>query len=347
MKALKQIGWFAALIPALWACENYEMPPVIPQTGSALSDPTEGSLLVLNGDEPEALIPFSVTAADFGMQGEVTYSLQMDVVGASFANSVELGSSKTNLIEIQTEKLNDALIAKGLPLEVASNVEFRVKATIVQPLSPIYGKTVTLSVTPYDAFVAFPLMYVPGDYQSWNPGNLNTTLKSVGYNSTYTGFIHILSGSGEFKFNEEPDWVDGKNYGDTGADGTLDSQADASNIKVTKFGTYEMTVDLATKTYTLSEPKLWGIIGNATAGGWDAETPMNFNKDLNILTITTDLAVGEMKFRANQSWDYNFGPKDGAMIKDGDNIPVAEAGNYTITLNFNIPGEVSYTLTKN
>lgn len=84
MKALKQIGWFAALIPVLWACENYEIPPVIPQTGSASSDPKEGSLLVLNGDEPEALIPFSVTAAYFG----ITYSLQMHVVEVSFANSV-------------------------------------------------------------------------------------------------------------------------------------------------------------------------------------------------------------------------------------------------------------------
>ena len=57
--------------------------------------------------------------------------------------------------------------------------------------------------------------------------------------------------------------------------------------------------------------------------------------------------MGEFKFRANQSWDYNLGPKDGALIKDGDNIAVGEAGSYTITLDFNIPGEVSYTMTKN
>jgi hypothetical protein len=214
-------------------------------------------------------------------------------------------------------------------------------------MAPIYGETLTLSVTPYSTFVPYPLMYVPGDYQGWNPGNLNTTLKSVGYNTTFTGFVHILSGSGEFKFNEEPDWVDGKNYGDTGADGKLDSEADAANIKVSKFGTYEMTVDLSSKTYTISDPKLWGIIGDATAGGWDAETPMNFNRDLNVLTLTADLKAGSFKFRANMSWDYNYGPKDGVLIKDGDNIAISEAGNYTITLNFNVPGEVSYTLTKN
>lgn len=347
MKTLRQIGWVAILIPMLWACDNYEMPPIIPQTGSALSDPAQGSSLVLNGDDPESMISFTVTPADFGMQGEVTYYLEMDAAGANFANAVELGFSKTNVIEVKTEKINDELVAKGLPLETASNVEFRVKSTITQPLSPIYGETVTLSVTPYDAFVEFPLLYVPGDYQSWNPGNLNTTLKSVAFNKTFTGFVHILSGSGEFKFTEEPDWVDGKNYGDTGADGKLDNESDAANIKVTKFGTYEVTVDLAAKTYTMSEPKLWGIIGDATSGGWDKETPMNFNKDLNVLTITADLKVGGMKFRANQSWDYNLGPKDGALVKDGDNISIAEAGNYTITLDFKVPGEISYTMTKN
>ena len=347
MKTLRQIAWGLAIFPLLLACEKYEAPPIISQTGSFLTDPSNGSSLVLNVDDPEELISFSVSPADFGMQGEVTYYLEMDLPGAGFMDAVELGFSKTSVIEVQTEKLNDELIAKGLPLGAASEVEFRVKSTIVQPLKPIYGETVSLMVTPYDTFVAFPLMYVPGDYQGWNPGNLNTTLKSVGFNKTFTGFVHILGGSGEFKFTEEPDWVDGKNYGDTGADGKLDAESDATNIKVTKFGTFEVTVDLAAKTYTLSDPKLWGIIGDATDGGWDKETPMNFNKDLNVLTITTDLKAGEMKFRANQSWDFNLGAKDGVLIKDGDNIPVGEAGNYTVTLNFNVPGEVTYTLTKN
>lgn len=347
MKTIQKIAWFAALVPVLFACDNYEMPPIIDQTGAALLDPAAGSSLVLNGDDPEALISFSVTAADFGMQGEVTYYLEMDIAGANFANAKELGFSKSNIIEVSTEKLNDELVAKGLPLEVASDVEFRVKATITQPLSPIYGETTTLSVTPYDSFVEFPLLYVPGDYQGWNPGNLNTTLKSLNFNKTFTGFVHVLGGSGEFKFTEEPDWVDGKNYGDTGADGKLDNQSDASNIKVTKFGTYEVTVDLESKTYTMSDPKLWGIIGDATEKGWDSETAMNFNKDLNVLTITTDLKVGEMKFRANQSWDFNLGPKDGVLVNGGDNIKIEAAGNYTITLDFKKPGEVSYTMTKN
>lgn len=347
MKLIQKIGWIAGLIPVLIACETYEMPPVIEQTGATLSSPAPGSALVLNVTKPDEMIAFTVTAADFGMPGEVTYSLEMDLVGANFANAKELGTTKSNIIEVKSSKLNDDLISKNLPVAVASDVEFRVKASINQPLQPIFGETSKLKVTPYKVFVEYPLLYVPGDYQGWNPGNLNTTLKSVNYNKTFTGFIHILGGSGEFKFNEEPNWVDGKNFGDNGADGKLDNQADAQNIKVTKFGTYEVTVDMAAKTYSMSEPKLWGIIGDATPKGWDDETPMNFNKDLNVLTITTDLKAGKFKFRANKNWDINFGGADGKLTVNGADIPVAEAGKYTITLDFKNPGAVSYTLVKN
>jgi hypothetical protein len=346
MKLTQKIGWIAALIPTLFACDNYEMPPVIQQTGAALSSPAVGSALVLNGNKPDDLIAFTVTAADFGIQGDVTYALEMDLVGANFANAKQLGTSMSNIIEVKTSQLNDDLIGKGLPVAVGSDVEFRVKASINQPLKPIFGEISKLKVTPYKVFVEYPLLYVPGDYQGWNPGNLNTTLKSVNYNKTFTGFIHILGGSGEFKFNEEPNWVDGKNFGDNGADGKLDNQADAQNIKVTKFGTYEVTVDMAAKTYTMSEAKLWGIIGDSTPKGWDDETPMNFNKDLNVLTITTDLKAGKFKFRANKNWDFNYGGSNGKLTVNGADITVADAGKYTITLNFKTPGEVSYTIVK-
>ncbi|MHA7128248.1 SusF/SusE family outer membrane protein [Algoriphagus namhaensis] len=347
MKVMNKIGWGLALIPMILACEAYEAPPIIPQTGSTVVSPSNGSPLVLSIENAEQTIPFEVTMADFAMEGNVTYSLEMDLPGAGFANPVELGSSATTTIDVMTEELNDELIGKGLAFETASDVAFRVKASTDAGLRPIFGDVIILSVTPYNADVDFPVLYVPGDYQGWNPGNEMTVLKSVNFDKKFTGFVHILGGSGEFKFTEENAWVDGKNYGDNGADGSLENASDASNIKVTKFGTYEVNVDMNTKTYTLSTPLLWGIIGDATAGGWDSETPMNFDKDNNVLTIKTDLKAGAFKFRANQNWDFNYGGSNGELEAGGDNIPVAEAGNYTITLNFNMPGEVTYTMTKN
>ncbi|MGM0945700.1 MAG: SusE domain-containing protein [Bacteroidota bacterium] len=346
MKVTRKLVWLAALVPAIWACENYEMPPVVPQTGASLSSPTNGTALVLTNEGAEDLIEFQVTAADFGMQGTVTYALEMDLAGANFSDPVELGSSPSNIIEVVAQEINEELISKGASPDVASEVEFRVKSSINQPLSPIYGDVVTLSVTPFSTLVEYPVLYLPGDYQGWNPGNEATTLKSVNFDDTYEGFVHILpGGTGEFKVSETNEWVDGRNYGDNDADGDLD--ADGANIKVTEFGTFFMTVDLAAKTYSLSDPLYWGIIGDATPGGWDSETKLQFDRDQNVLTITEDLTAGEMKFRANQDWAFNYGGANGELTADGANIAVEEDGNYTIILNFTEPGAVSYTITKN
>lgn len=346
MKVLRQIGWVAALIPAILACDNYEMPPIIPQSGSELSGIAPGtSIVLLKEGAAENNLDFTVTAADFGTQGTVKYQLQMDLPGEDFAGAVNLGAeSESNIVTVNVEEFNDALLAKGLPFGEASNVEFRVRASINLPLSPIFGEPTTLSVTPYDATLAFPLMYVPGDYQGWDPANAMTVLYSENFDNKFKGFVHIIGGTREFKLTEGPNWD--VNYGDDGANKTLESNGE--NIKVAADGTYEIAVDLGAKTYTISDVKRWGIVGDATAGGWDADTPMNaFDKETNSLKITTDLKVGNMKFRANNNWDFNFGGSNGELTAGGADIPVATAGNYTITLYLGPAGIATYTLTKN
>lgn len=345
MKVLRQLGWVAAVIPVLFACNNYDMPPIIPQTSSTISSPAAGAAIVLEKDgAEEEVIGFTVTAADFGTTGTVKYELQMDVPGANFAAPVKLGESESNIIEVNVAEFNEALLAKGLAYEVASNVEFRVKSTINIGLLPIIGATTTLKVTPYDATVAFPVMHVPGDYQGWDPANAMTVLYSENFDNKFKGFVHIIGGAREFKLTEGPSWD--VNYGDTGADNKLDAGGD--NIKVAADGTYEINVDLTAKTYTIGAVKRWGIVGSATAGGWDTDTPMNaFDKVTNSLKITTNLKAGEFKFRANNNWDNNYGGSNGELTAGGANIAVAQDGNYTITLYFGAEGIATYTLVKN
>lgn len=345
MKVIRQMGWIAAFIPALFACDTYEMPPIIPQTGSNITNPATSTAIVLQKDgAEEATLEFTLTAADFGTEGQSRYELEMDLPGANFAAPVKLGESTTNFIEVNVAELNEALLAKGLPFEVASDVAFRVKATFDQPMSPIFGETLTLKITPYDATVAFPVMYVPGDYQGWDPSNAMTVLYSENFDNKFKGFVHIIGGSREFKLTEGPNWD--VNYGDTGADKSL--ERDGDNIKVAADGTYEINVDLTAKTYTISDAKRWGIVGSATAGGWDTDTPMNaFDKATNSLKITADLKAGEFKFRANNNWDNNFGGSNGELTAGGPNIAIATDGNYTVTLYLGPAGVATYTLVKN
>jgi len=60
------------------------------------------------------------------------------------------------------------------------------------------------------------------------------------------------------------------------------------------------------------------------------------------------LVAGEIKFRANDDWALDYGDTgfDGTLEEGGDNIPIDEAGNYTIVLNLETPG-YAYSIVKN
>ena len=76
------------------------------------------------------------------------------------------------------------------------------------------------------------------------------------------------------------------------------------------------------------------IIGSGTAGGWDTETPMELADDtLQLYYLKVNLTANEVKFRANNAWDINWGAVDfplGTGVQGGPNIPVAIAGEYEI-----------------
>ncbi len=157
---------------------------------------------------------------------------------------------------------------------------------------------------------------------------------------------------GEMKFRLNSDWT--VNYGDTGANGTLDDGGD--NIKVTA-GKYLVTMNLIEKTYTLLPvTNLWGLVGDATPNGWDGpDVPMTLDYSQYAADFDTKgiwvakgvvLKTGEMKFRANNAWDVNYGDTgaDGSLEGGGDNIKVT-AGTYDIVLDFS-GSTPTYKLTK-
>lgn len=348
MRVLSKISWVAFMLPLLiWSCAPMDQPTIIPQTGSTLVSPAAGSSLVLLETAKGDSITFQVTAPDFGVPGavEITYKLEMAKGGTNFAKVVNLATTKTPIIKVKTEDLNNKALAEGLEPGKAGAVEFRVKTSINRSLSDLTGAASSVNVTPYKATVVLPSLRVPGDYQSWNPGNNNTIIYSVNSNNIYEGFVHILSGSGAFKFITGPEWDKFPDYGADATPGKLVQKG--ADIKIPgDFGTYRVKADLSALTYELVRIGVWGIIGDAV-NGWDTEVPMNFNKDQNILTIDYALKVGKMKFRTN-TWDHNYGlgSAPGEASAGGPDIPIAEAGNYTITLDFKTPGKVLYSITK-
>ena len=160
------------------------------------------------------------------------------------------------------------------------------------------------------------------------------------YNATLGQWIGGVSFvDGEFKFRAG-DWA--YNYGSSAGDNTLNH--DGANIPVAQANDYAITLDLSVPNeYTYSANR-WGLIGDATPGGWSDDTDMAWDAVNNVFKVTVDLTANSFKFRANDGWAVNLGGSLDNLTQDGSNFSVSEAGNYTITLD---PWNMVATMTKN
>ena len=61
----------------------------------------------------------------------------------------------------------------------------------------------------------------------------------------------------------------------------------------------------------------WEIIGDATPGGWDKGTVMNYDPATKLWSVDVTLVAGEMKFRWDGAWTVNLGGSLGALTQDG------------------------------
>lgn len=202
------------------------------------------------------------------------------------------------------------------------------------------AKSQTQSFAAANAAQDFPEIFVTGSFQEesnygsdWTPEDA-PALASINSDDVYEGYVYFGSENTEFKFTDERSFD--VNWGDDDADGTLDP--DGANILAEEPGYYLIDVDLNDLTYTLTKTE-WGIIGDATLDGWDADQDMEYDVEGKVWTIITELSPGEMKFRANDAWDINFGDSDGDGVLDfnGSNIVIDEAGQTLVTLELGTP----------
>ncbi len=193
----------------------------------------------------------------------------------------------------------------------------------------------------------YPVMYVPGGYQegagyggNWSP-DVAPTLGAINSDNNFEGYIYFADAA-EFKFTEGPNWD--ANWGDNEGDGILDNGG--GNLSVSEAGYYKINVNFDDKTYSVTKTD-WGIIGSASPGGWDSDTNMEFDPETKTWIGEMDLGAGEIKFRANDGWDLNYGDNggDGVLDAGGDNIAIAEGGSYKITMKLESP-DYTYTIEK-
>lgn len=186
-----------------------------------------------------------------------------------------------------------------------------------------------------------PYLYVIGDHiEGWN-AELATYIYSTDFMS-YSGYSNLNS---SFKLTSEKGWS-GTNYG-YATDETMSTDGGAGNLWVAAPGFYFIKADITAMTWIATEITTYGLIGDATEGGWDVSTPMTFDAATSTYTVTTTLKEGTFKFRANDGWDINLGGNINNLTHNGDNINVPEgAGTYTITLDLSDAANLKATAVK-
>ena len=187
-----------------------------------------------------------------------------------------------------------------------------------------------------------PYIYEIGNNTGW--GDV-CPLAGLNYDGQYKGFAYL---DGELKYKpHENDWNDDweKASGDAYA-GTLTTEG-SDNIDAVAPGFYMMDVDLATLTYKHTLIETMGVIGSATPGLWDADTDMTYDNSDGSWNLTIELTDGEIKIRANDGWDINWGGSiEEPTFNAAGNMAVT-AGNYSIKFVPVCDGKNKLTMTKN
>lgn len=273
------------------------------------------------------------------------YTIEIDSAGQNFASPYQIDMTGRTSGKYSGGDFNALLLNRLLlPAGKESALEVRLKASVSPNSSPVYSNVVAMKVTPYlvSSIPDYPSLFIVGSHQGWTPATA-PAIRSAKNDGSYEGYVNFPDASTEFKITTARDW-DHPAYGDAGA-GALSTSG--GNIKQEGAGYYLIKFNEKTLKWSAAKTT-WALIGDATPGGWDADSPMTFDKEANVWKATYTLKAGKYKFRANGNWDMNLGTgsNTGVLSYGGDNIELKEAGTYEVTLDLSNGAYYMYKLTK-
>lgn len=337
------------LISGFTSCTNDEnLMFVTPPATFSILTPASGDGVILDPLTPNnPALSLAWDGASFGTATEVTYTVQVAANATEFAEPFEVAATPNTYITITSEQLNTAAGTIGLSPGDEGAMDVRIVATVGTTGSePSYSNTITYLVTPYLSYL-FKDFYLVGAAcaPGWSNNNNNPPLwrsPSDKKSYQYVGYF----GGGEFKVLEflglwQPQW--GTNGGGALAGNPATQSGDPGAFNNTAgAGYYTFNFNMNSMTYEIipfdaSASTTYasvGIIGDATPGGWDAETPMTQSTFDPHLWYIENIALvnGSAKFRGNNGWGINWGANtqySGTGTQDGPNIPVTGT-NYKV-----------------
>lgn len=324
---------------------------------------SSANVVLTQATENNTAVTFNWSAASFGKEPVVSYTVQVakasDTAGAnawSAAKNFSVGSTTFSYSFIGKE-LNDVLTTMGLPSGTANDVAVRIKADVPQAdgsassVKPAHSNVLLIKVTTYSL-----ILYIPGEYQGWNPGTAPELRPVEGHPRKYEAYVYMPgTGVKYFKYTNARNW-NNTNYGDGGGN-TFSTDGNAGGLNVPTGGYYQVTADFNTNRWSATATT-WSIIGDATPGGWNSDTPLTYDPATQTWKATVNMVSnGSFKFRANNAWLLNFGVDGSGKLAYADhpflgytaginNITVPVSGTYVITLDLHLSQQYTYSAVK-
>lgn len=352
---MKKYTYILAFMLSLFifvSCEKDEDKAIL------LSNPVASNLNALptfnnfNLDNTGSELEFSWSAADFGFDASITYTLQVDTATKDFSNPIEVMTGQNLSGTITVGDFNKALTDAGYEeYDVTQSFQCRVIATVSSEVDPVVSNIIDFSVAPFAT--SFPPIYMCGAATGGWDWTLGVEMRSSAP-KVYQTIAYFINGE-TFRFFAQPDWgPTSYNYpwfagGNVSSDFEDAMDGDNNFRFLGATGYYDITCDLKTKSVSITavdEPVMF--MTGAAIGGWNWTTDyvqMTWTSN-GMFEATTEFINGEaFRFFAQADWgptSYNYPYFSGGEVDalfedalDGDNNFrfIGTTGNYRVRLN--------------
>lgn len=361
MKVMKKILFFLLATAFFASCDKPE--PPVPEQPLALKLSTDSVLCLPIYKDLPALELAWTSGTNHGTGSAISYTIEMDTVGASFAGGLkwEIGRTANRTLVFGHKQLADtlALTYPDIPEGQYTHFEWRVVAKVLQTGEIQTSPVVTVALS-WNASMLTGL-YLVGDAtpNGWDLHRATPMIIDMNQLTTFswTGQLH----KGELKLlTTDSTWLpcfvrDSLDEAKMIYRPTEETYPDFKWF-ITKTGNYRILADVEALTMTITY--LGGeayshvyMIGDATPGGWSWDNITELDHpETNIFTYQGNLSAGELKFPTELKSDWSgemlyaptpdCAPAENGTFEartggDDNKWRISNPGEYRIRINFN------------
>jgi hypothetical protein len=240
-----------ALLSLTSACKKDETRAVLLPSGASTlaASTTTPDLSLTTANVNKTAVTFNYTAANYGYQAAVSYTLQFDKKGGTFANPVTYdGGTAAGAISLTTAQLVSVFTTLGYAYNSTSQVDARVVASVGAAAAPQVSAVTTITGTPTPLCIA-------NTYGSWGivgpaadgwPGATNTDRVMTYDCYTQTFSLKTTLAAGDLKFRADKAWTTDLGGAGTDFSSGVTLTKGGPNLTITTPGTYTVTLAITT-----------------------------------------------------------------------------------------------------